>query len=472
MPDAVAARSSRHELAGVMRLVTAAVVKSEANEALIGAVHALPIEHQVVLMQVIEQVLEDMDIHQRDSHAAAAAAEIESLRREVRRLGNVVSEHQDQLSAAEHHIEQLLEENKRLGSVTTMLRTTEQERDSMRDQLDEWRHIIETSESRDNALAKYKRSAEELGDMRRQIRALEQKNATLERESMMHKDVRVAEEQDSAAVQQRSMRQLEQLCAELDQRLQHEREENARLAQELERSRGEHAASKAQTEQLLERVHALEIGDGRSSAVSDVQGEEPEGEKETRAPAALLPELEQALPTADDTLASLSAVLAELTALRNNARSREHEAQSQLHQYSKRYTKKQAPKEIRTVLGLLGEASQRDEHVFRRLHTCWKQAQQLASSAAEAPAAPSAALLAVQRERDALRTEQRLMASAFHMLSERLYGETDWARHKKNAVDIGVAGGASASFREGGKPMSTWLGEQRSALTGTLFSRK
>ena len=124
------------------------------------------------------------------------------------------------------------------------------------------------------------------------------------------------------------------------------------------------------------------------------------------------------------------------------------------------------------MLSLLGEASQRDEHVFQRLHTCWKKAHHLASSATEAPAAPSAALLAVQRERDALRTEQRLMASAFHMLSERLYGETDWARHEKNAANVGVAGGASASFGEGGKPVSTWLGEQRSALTATLFSRK
>ena len=116
MPDAVAARSSKHELASILRLVTAAVVKSEANEALIGAVHTLPVTHQMVLMQVIELVLAEMDAHQRDSQSAAAQSEIENLKRELKRLGGVVSEHQEHLAASENQIEHLLSENKELSA--------------------------------------------------------------------------------------------------------------------------------------------------------------------------------------------------------------------------------------------------------------------------------------------------------------------------------------------------------------------
>ena len=115
-PDAVAARSSSRELAGILRLVTAAIVKSEANEILIGAVHTLSVEHQVVLMQVIELVLVDMDAYARDSQTAAAKSEIDNLKRELKRLGTVVSEHQEQLTASEHQVEHLMGENKELSA--------------------------------------------------------------------------------------------------------------------------------------------------------------------------------------------------------------------------------------------------------------------------------------------------------------------------------------------------------------------
>ena len=350
----------------------------------------------------------------------------------------------------------------------------------MRDKLDEWRPIVENSRRTDDALAKFKRRAEDAGDLRRQIRTLEQKYATLEREAGVQASAHTADQQDSSTEQQRSTRKLELLIAELEQGIANEREENHRLALEIERAQVEKAANKVQMEQLLERVHALEIGGSRSS-VSDTQGkvtfENEKATTPTREPEAdvahTVPSTADQAPTPEDSLASLTALQAEITALRNNARSREQEAQSQLQQYSKRYPKKQAPKELRTVLDLLGEASQRDEHVFRRLHTCWSQAHQLATKASESHSTqPSAALVAAQRERDALRHEQRLIASAFHLLCERVYRQNAWSQPAENSPEYGVAGASSESFGHGDKHQGTWLAQQRSALAGAIFSRK
>ena len=141
----------------------------------------------------------------------------------------------------------------------------------MRDKLDEWRPIVENAGRTDDTLAKFKRRAEDAGDLRRQIRTLEQKNATLEREARVQASARTADQQDSSTEQQRSTRKLELLVAELEQGITKEKKENHRLAQELEHTQVEKAANKVQMEQLLERVHALEIGGSRSS-VSDTQG--------------------------------------------------------------------------------------------------------------------------------------------------------------------------------------------------------
>lgn len=71
-----------------------------------------------------------------------------------------------------------------------------------------------------------------------------------------------------------------------------------------------------------------------------------------------------------------------------------------------------------------------------------------------------------QRERDALRQEQRLMASAYHQLSQRLYREVSW-QHVIPPDPVDSDDRVPEVPRVSGSGLS-WIAQQRNALSGAL----
>lgn len=71
---------------------------------------------------------------------------------------------------------------------------------------------------------------------------------------------------------------------------------------------------------------------------------------------------------------------------------------------------------------------------------------------------------ALQRERDALRQEQRLMASAYHKLSERLYREISWQHVVPPTPDDEDSATGYEAPRITNKS-SSWIAQQRNALS-------
>ncbi|PKI83769.1 hypothetical protein MVES_002577 [Malassezia vespertilionis] len=118
----------------------------------------------------------------------------------------------------------------------------------------------------------------------------------------------------------------------------------------------------------------------------------------------------QKLDVNDET--SLDAVLAEITAMRNNAKSKEKEAQTLLRRLGKKLgaNASKPPKELKPILDLLAESFQLEDVVIQRVHDCWSEANKRHAQSTAPSMQPDARVEALQRERDALKQEQRLIA--------------------------------------------------------------
>ena len=131
------------------------------------------------------------------------------------------------------------------------------------------------------------------------------------------------------------------------------------------------------------------------------------------------------------------------------------------------------PKEFRSVLDLLTESFRLDDVVTQRLFTCWDEANQSRAAAhhnEEAPASDEA-LRAVQRERDQLRRELRLMASAYHTLGHRVYRESSWDPLGAAAPTPTAPAADADTYTPTPTPapaQTSWLAQQRGALAGAL----
>ncbi|WFD40278.1 uncharacterized protein MJAP1_003264 [Malassezia japonica] len=171
---------AEEELAKLMRLVLGAIAKSPDNDAQISAMQSLPYADQMVLMRVIESVLATLQAPQEAEEVEAAPdtstdmnlRELENMRRELAKKTELVNLHQDQLASAEAQIERLTEENKEMNAVLPGLRDSERERDTFRDQLDEWRPIIEQSKRQEAQIEKYRSRLEETSDLQRELQDL------------------------------------------------------------------------------------------------------------------------------------------------------------------------------------------------------------------------------------------------------------------------------------------------------------
>lgn len=125
------------------------------------------------------------------------------------------------------------------------------------------------------------------------------------------------------------------------------------------------------------------------------------------------------------------------------------------------------------MLDLLTESFRLDDVVTQRLFTCWDEANQSRAAAhhnEEAPASDEA-LRAVQRERDQLRRELRLMASAYHTLGHRVYRESSWDPLGAAAPTPTAPAADADTYTPTPTPapaQTSWLAQQRGALAGAL----
>ncbi|WFD31809.1 hypothetical protein MSPP1_002848 [Malassezia sp. CBS 17886] len=523
------------ELAKVLRLLLGIVVKSAKNDRSIHAMQTLPYTEQMVLMRVTEAVLALIDGEARGDGAGTANAspaapspapagaqqELDLLRREVEKERALVNVQQEQFAHAEAEVERLMEENTEIAAALKSLRSTERERDSLQDQVDEWRHTVEQSRKQQVALDKYKLRAEEAGDLKRHIQDLEEQNRRLV-EQTAAKDA----QKHMSGTPDRAMKLAEQQYATLHRRHESLLAAKDDLEERYSKLEADRAADQSQLRELLERdrmpddahnVHSADVADALAptaqadegagplrAQVAQVEAEverlrarlrevdapETAQDADARAADSAAPETAQhadarvtddeEAPTFAEYHSSLAAVHAEITAMRNNARCKEREAESLLRRLAKKYggeksSGKSMPREFKPVLNLLAESFQLDDVVMQRLQGCWNQAN--------------------QRERDALRHEQRLMASAYQMLSHRIYRETSWESVQSSAAapDCWPASSSGGGIRaatpdrapNGPAPVPpavmdadgttawsafnmTWLAQQRNALAGAL----
>ena len=161
-------------------MVLGVIAKSEANDAQIHAMQTLPYDDQMVLMRVIERVLAAGDARDdatptpdaADTSLVADAREVDALRRELAKQTERATLYQDQLASVEAHLQRVTEEHGEMAAELPTLRERERERIALRDQLDEWRPLVELSKRHEAQLAKYRERLDEMGTLRRELQAL------------------------------------------------------------------------------------------------------------------------------------------------------------------------------------------------------------------------------------------------------------------------------------------------------------
>lgn len=485
------------ELCKLLRLVVRVVIKSDENAEQVGAMQQLPYEQQVTLMKTIEAALAAPPA---SSHPQLSTLEEAPMAAdqstEAKHLREALALHQDQLTSAELEVERLNAENKQLRAAEQALRSCERERDALRDQMDEYRYLVDQAKKNDATLEKYQRRLDDMGDLRRRVKSLEQQNSLLIQEKLALESGTNAARQSKDDAQAISAKRLKRQLEELQHRHDQLTEEHGQRQVHVASLEKQCEDNKAVIDGYLERIRALEHSPG--AGASDVRSNdlvEAPGDTDMSSLRLEITHLQKELDArghTPDTQASaqpsisrqeyeagLAAVQAEITAMRNNAKSKEQEAQSLLRKLAKKKSGdgKSTPKELRAVMDLLQDSFQQDDHVLQRLRGCWDQANALVRSEAHGSsntAAASETIAAVQRERDVLRQEQRLMASAFHLMAHRTYRDASWARLSSldNAGDRAPATpvAPNAAQESGG---GSWLAQQRSLLSGALtFARR
>lgn len=331
---------AEEELAKLMRLVLGAIAKSPENDAQIGAMQSLPYANQMVLMHVIESVLATLQAPQEAEGVEAAPdtstdmnlRELETMRRELAKKTELVSLHQDQLASAEAQIERLTEENKEMNAVLPGLRDSERERDTFRDQLDEWRPIIEQSKRQEAQIEKYRSRLEETSDLQRELQDLRTNE----------QDLKTTAGSRSTEADERSKR-IERRYTSLQEEYTTLESDKQRLQARCDALEADHKADQTQMKGLMDRVQALDVQDG--SVKTDREAHDPDtiatlrGEisdlqqklELSTAPSSSRLSAQETPDSIESRESSLAAVHAEITAMRNNARSKEKEAQYVVH---------------------------------------------------------------------------------------------------------------------------------------------
>ncbi|WFC96053.1 hypothetical protein MBRA1_002709 [Malassezia brasiliensis] len=461
-------------LAALLRMVLGAIAKSEANEAQIHAIQTLPYDDQMVLMRVMERALAAGDARDTppaqdaDTSLVADAHEVDALRRELAKQTERASLYQDQLASVEAHLQRVVDEHGEMAAELPTLRERERERIALRDQLDEWRPLVELSQRHEAQLAKYRERLDEMGALRRELQTLRAERAQTHDASTAPDTAPSAA--SSTLLLQRQLAALQEEHAELQQA-------HAALAARANvPSDTPSDAPDAPDTAPSDTLHATDTVASLRRQVSQLQKQLAQTQLSgpTSPHGTVSPEQRQS---------QLAAVHADLTAMRNNARSKEKEAQSLLRKLAKKFPtdKKEGkaasgratPKEFRSVLDLLTESFRLDDVVMQRLFACWDEASRPHAAAHNEAPASDAALRAVERERDQLRRELRLMASAYHTLGQRVYRETSWDPLGAVAPTPTAPAADPATYTPTPAPAQTsWLAQQRGALAGALrFAR-
>ena len=474
---------SKSELLKLLRLVLVIVLKSDHNDEQVNAMQTLSLDEQLIMKQVVEDVLSDYTSSdttppttKEPIDGSANREEVNTLRRDVELGKQRLSDCQDQLAHTESHVDRVTSENKELLSQLSVLRQIQHERDALRDQLDEAKPMLEAYKKQERSLSKVRERAEEATELKRSVKELEKQIAELMEQSSEAADrsaSQLAEQHRSVTL--KSDRKYTKLVEEHTQ-LAHEHEE---LEMQLEKLMEERRQDQTQMHSLLERVRTLEVDTPHDDLASSLDLETQQQECESMSP------LEDDPMSSTDVTVMMDAVKADVTALRNNLTSKHAEAENLLRKLEKKAPKeagKTSTKDIKNIGDLLTDSFRHEDLIMQRLQRCWDHVNKVCLIVAykqhmqqRVPSSPVLTDVEVcvrkkethaQRERDALRQEQRLMASAYHQLSQRLYREVSW-QHVIPPVPFDSDDRVREVPRVSGSGLS-WIAQQRNALSGAL----
>lgn len=360
------------ELLKLLRLVLVIVLKSDHNDEQVNAMQDLSLEEQMTMKHLVEDVLSDYKSYDTTPptsmepiNDSASREELETLHRDVEMARQRFSDCQDQLTNAELHVEHVTAENKELLSQLSMLRQIQHERDSIRDQLDEAKPIVEAYKKQERSLSKVRERAEEATELKRSVKELEKQIAELKEQSSEAADrsaSQLAGQHRSATL--KSNRMYADLMEEHTQ-LGHKHEE---LKLQLEKLMDERQQDQTQMHSLLERVRTLEVDIPHDELTPSLHLETQHQEFD----AISSPEEDTTSPA--DVTAMMEAVKADVTALRNNLTSKRSEAENLLRKLEKKVPKeagKSSAKDIKNICDLLTDSFHHEDLVMQRLERCW-----------------------------------------------------------------------------------------------------
>ena len=392
------------ELLKLLRLVLGIVLKSDNNDEQVRAMQDLSLDEQVTMKNVVEDVLANFpspeDAHfsennEKNSDANQYRQELNALRRDLARANERVSQYHEQLGHIESEFERATTENKELASQLASFRSLEQERNTMRDLLDEYKPMIDAYKKQERTLGKLRERAEETLELKRQVKELETKNAELVEQASDAVDRSAS---DFAGKQRAVSLKSDRKYAQLeDQHAELVKERNVLQAQFalLEDKRHQ---DQIQLQSLLERVRSLEVDDTHHrdtlpdalrSSVSQVEHTQDPlpitRNVEKSHDAQLLGQVQSAQHSSRQNVGygtldlgtTLAAVQADITAMRNNNTSRRSEIEHLLRKLEKKWPKdagKSSTKDIKNVSNLLADSFQHENLVLERLQHCWDQA--------------------------------------------------------------------------------------------------
>lgn len=363
---------SKSELLKLLRLVLVIVLRSDHNDNQVNAMQTLSLAEQMIMKQVVEDVLSDYKSSDIIPPATAepidgraSREELETSRRDVELAKQRLSDCQDQLTHAESHLERVTAENKDLLSQLSMLRQIQRERDSIRDQLDEAKPMVEAYKKQERSLSKVRERAEEATELKRSVKELEKQIAELMEQSSEAADrsaSQLAGQHRSATL--KSDRRYTELMEEHTQ-LSHEHE---KLKIQLEKLMEERRQDQTQMHSLLERVRTLEVDTPHDELAPSLHLETQHQEFDLISPH----EEDPMLPA--DVTAMMDAVKADVAALRNNLTSKRSEAENLLRKLEKKVPKeagKSSAKDIKNICNLLTDSFRHENLVMQRIERCW-----------------------------------------------------------------------------------------------------
>lgn len=201
------------------------------------------------------------------------------------------------------------------------LRDSERERNIFRDQLDEWRPLVELSKRQETQLEKYRERLDEVAEMRRELQTLRAEKA--QRSVPTHTEDKEASSKRAErkyAVLQEQHARLEQEHAQL--RAQYEERETERAKQMEQQNLAQRGAQTDEPEEAPKSDVASPDNETIVSLREEISRLQSQLEHTK-----LMPDTDSLSDSPARHESHLAAVHADITAMRNNARSKEKEAQ-------------------------------------------------------------------------------------------------------------------------------------------------